>query len=120
VSDCTDTLPGDTPEHKGPWRERKERYLAHLQKASDASLLVAACDKCHNLGAMVGELRARGLSVLQEFKGSPHGQVWYYTEVVHRVEGRIPTRLSLELEGLLRELTALIQGGETKKFRVKG
>ena len=43
VSDCTDTLPGDTPEKKAPWRERKERYLEHLETASDASLLVAAC-----------------------------------------------------------------------------
>lgn len=120
VSDCTDTLPGDTPEEKGPWRERKERYLEHLSAASDASLLVAACDKCHNLTAMVGELRATGLSVLQHFKGSPEGQVWYYTEVVRHVSGRIPRRLQLELETLVRELTVLIQGGETKKFRLEG
>lgn len=120
VSDCTDTLPGDTPEQKGPWRQRKEQYLAHLASASDASLLVAACDKCHNLGAMVGELRATGLSVLQEFRGSPEEQVWYYTEVVRSMKERVPARLYLELDVLVRELTVLIQGGETKKFRLNG
>ena len=30
VLDCTDTLPSEAESTKGPWRERKEAYLAHL------------------------------------------------------------------------------------------
>ena len=49
VRDCSDTLPGDTPREKSPWMERKTRYLEHLGEAATESLLVAACDKRHNL-----------------------------------------------------------------------
>jgi len=57
-------LTGTTPEEfgsqKGPWRARKERYLAQLRQASDSSRLVAACDKRQNLGDLVGDLRHEG------------------------------------------------------------
>ena len=118
VSDCTDTLPGDTKDSKAPWRERKELYIEHLKEASAASALVAACDKCHNLTAMVGDLRTRGLSVLGAFKGSPEDQVWFYREVLAAITQHVPRRLALEIEQLVRELKLQIQGGETKCFRL--
>ena len=49
VEGCTDaeTIP------KPPWRERKERYIAHLADASDSVLLVSAADKLHNARAIL-------------------------------------------------------------------
>ena len=34
VEGCTDSLAED-PEHKEPWRQRKEKYIAHLKDAAD-------------------------------------------------------------------------------------
>lgn len=116
VGDCTDTLPGDTPEHKAPWLERKKRYLDHLRQVGNESLLVAACDKRDNLDSMVGELRTRGAGVLEKFKGTPEQQVWYYEEVLRRIVGRVPLRLQLDLESLIAQLRTLIQAGQTATF----
>ena len=115
VCDCTDTLPGDTPDQKSPWRQRKERYLEHLKSTPNDSLLVAACDKRHNLGALVGDLRAQGLSYLRRFNAGPHDQVWFQEEFLRRVVGRVPLRLQLELDHLITELRRLIQGGDTAR-----
>src|SRR6266853_3455026 len=45
VMECSDT----DREPKPPWRERKERYLAHLPSASADALLVSIADKLHNV-----------------------------------------------------------------------
>ncbi len=119
VVECTDTLPGDTPAAKAPWRERKTRYLEHLARASADALLVVACDKRHNLGALVGDLRAEGLGVLDAFNAGPEAQVWFYRQVVERLAGRVPRRLELELADLTAHLTVLVQGGETKRYEAR-
>lgn len=56
IEGCTDT---DTIP-KPPWRERKERYLEHLVEASPAVLLVACCDKLHNLRSTLADYQRRG------------------------------------------------------------
>jgi hypothetical protein len=45
-----------------PWRERKERYLSHLDDDADPDrLLVSVSDKLHHARALVDAFRARGL-----------------------------------------------------------
>ena len=48
VAGCTDT--DKTP--KPPWRERKEKYIAHLEMASASTRLVSGSDKLHNARAI--------------------------------------------------------------------
>ena len=108
VGDCTDTLVGDTPRAKSPWRERKVRYLEHLRQAADESVLVAACDKRQNLGATVTDVRLGGVGALAGFNAGPEEQVWYYDTVVDIVRGRIPPRLEDELARLAAELRELL------------
>jgi len=117
VQDCTDTLAGDSPEQKSPWEERKRRYLEHLAGVPDESLLVAVCDKRHNLGALVGDLRAFGLGALRGFNAGPMQQMWYYEEFLRRISGRVPARLQLELEDLTFKLRGLFQAGDTQRFK---
>jgi (p)ppGpp synthase/HD superfamily hydrolase len=106
VADCTDTLPGDTPERKSPWRERKERHLRRLAELGSESALVAACDKRHNLASLVADLRARGPDeVAASFSAPPEAQLWYYTEATDRLRAAIPARLADELDELLIDLT---------------
>ena len=55
VEACTDSDAGAKP----PWRERKERYMAHLPQADAAILLVSASDKLHNSRTIVTDLQGK-------------------------------------------------------------
>ena len=57
---CSDAVavPGKP---KPDWRERKERYIRHLDADADADvLLVSACDKVHNASSILADLRTEG------------------------------------------------------------
>jgi (p)ppGpp synthase/HD superfamily hydrolase len=90
VNDCTDgTAEGkaalqDTESRRLDWMDRKLAYLAHLQHASDAVLLVSACDKLHNARAIVQDLEnpAVGQQVFGRFKGGTEGTLGYYQSLV--------------------------------------
>ena len=95
VVDCTDTLTGDTPQKKSDWLTRKQAYLDHLSQAPAESVLVAACDKLHNLSSIVADVRAEGIEYLERFNATPAQQVWYFSEFLERTKDRLPTRLAL-------------------------
>lgn len=107
VEACTDTLPGETAEKKAPWAERKRAYLDHLREASPDAVLVSACDKRHNLGAIVADLREHGPGTLARFRPDAAQIHWYYAGILRAAGGRIPARLRDELRALLREFDVL-------------
>ena len=78
VAGCTDS--DQTP--KPPWRERKEKYIAHLKSASASTRLVSASDKLHNATAILHNLREGGDDVWSRFKGGKEGTLWYYASLV--------------------------------------
>lgn len=104
ILDCTDTTPSEARLQKGPWRERKERYLAQLREAHPTSLLVAACDKRHNLADLVWDLRHEGSATFARFNAGPEEQVWYFESMLDSCRPGLPDRLARELEALLEEL----------------
>ena len=110
VLDCTDTTPEEAGAHKGPWRERKERYLEQLRLAGPGSRLVAACDKRHNLADLVWDLRHDGLETFARFNAGPDEQVWYFESLIESCGPGLPTRLRSELESLLAELRDHLRG----------
>jgi (p)ppGpp synthase/HD superfamily hydrolase len=57
VEACSDS---DVVGPKPPWRERKEKYLEHLETAPPAVLRVSAADKLYNARAIVADYRALG------------------------------------------------------------
>ena len=109
ILDCTDTQEDGDPDKKAPWDERKLRYIQHLETVDERTALVAACDKLHNLGAIVADVRDSGLEYLSRFNASPEDQIWYYESTLKALGKRIPQRLRLELEKLLAELRTLLQ-----------
>lgn len=114
VEDCTDTEADESREKKRPWRERKQRYLAHLATVSDRSRLVAACDKRHNLHAIVWDVKTHGDSVFGRFKSSsPEDQVWYFNGILETVRDSIPPRLGNELADLLEDLRGIVAARRT-------
>jgi (p)ppGpp synthase/HD superfamily hydrolase len=78
VEGCTDTL--ETP--KPPWRERKEKYLAHLKETDASTRLVSAADKLFNTRSILRELRQRGDAVWTRFSGGKKDRLWYYRALV--------------------------------------
>ena len=108
VRDCTDTRAEESLEDKRPWKERKDRSIAHLDHALPDSLLVAACDKRHNLHAIVWDVRSQGISVFDRFKSTPEQQIWYFESILKKIQKSIPQRLCQELEELVESLKQLV------------
>lgn len=78
VEGCTDSLEMPKP----PWRERKEKYLAHLKETDSSTRLVSAADKLFNVRSILRELRQRGDAVWARFSGGKKDRLWYYRALV--------------------------------------
>ncbi len=100
VEGCTDaeTIP------KPPWRERKERYVAHLAGASASVLLVSASDKLYNARAILQDLREIGDAVWTRFTGGREGTLWYYRALCDAFKAHGSTPLRRELERTVHDL----------------
>ena len=103
VDGCTDS---DTAA-KPPWRERKEKYLAHLPTADASVRLVSAADKLHNVRSILHDYRMLGETVWERFSGGKHGTLWYYREVSAVLVRVSPGPLVDELERAVHELERL-------------
>jgi (p)ppGpp synthase/HD superfamily hydrolase len=100
VEACTDAdvIP------KPPWRERKERYLAHLYTVPDYVRLVSCADKLHNARAIVTDLRAMGAAVFERFNAGREGTLWYYRRLADAFLELGPESLARELDIAVREM----------------
>lgn len=100
---CTDatTLP------KPPWRERKERYVAHLLTAPAAALRVSLADKVHNARSILFDYREVGEALWDRFHGGKEGTLWYYRTLVERFSKLRPGPLASELTRVVSELERL-------------
>lgn len=108
VDQCTDVLPGDRPDAKSPWLERKRRYVETLARADARTRLVAACDKLHNLRSLVSDLHTEGPATLERFTGSPEQMRGYFEAVRKSIAADLPERLRREFDALLEELRAFV------------
>lgn len=77
VAECSDTLEHPKPE----WRERKEKYLAHLPKASPSALRVSVADKLDNARAIRLDYERLGEGLWARFDPNAD-QRWYYPSLV--------------------------------------
>ena len=78
VEGCTDS---DT-DPKGPWRERKEAYLARLATEDHSVLLVSASDKLHNARSIARDLRVVGEALWDRFNATKDETLGYYRSLV--------------------------------------
>ena len=104
VMGCTDSTEPD-PDRKRPWRERKEKYLAHLDEADRTTRLVSLCDKVHNLRTLLAELDAADDpdGVFAAFRAGRDGVLWYYRQLADRF-ARDDVRLADEFAAMVRRL----------------
>ncbi|MDA2926865.1 HD domain-containing protein [Acidobacteria bacterium AH-259-G07] len=111
VEGCTDaeTIP------KPPWRERKEKYIAHLRKAGPSVKLVSAADKLHNARAIVADYRKEGEKLWKRFNASKEDQLWYYRTLVKTFRETDASVLADELGRVVSELQQLVREAEATK-----
>ncbi len=103
VLGCTDsdTIP------KPPWRDRKERYIAHVRNAPLEVRRVSAADKLHNARAIVADLRAHGPAVWSRFSGARDGTLWYYRSLSAVFTETGVGAIAEELERVVAEMIRL-------------
>ncbi len=90
---CSDT----DEDPKPPWRDRKERYIAHLAEMDADGLIVTMADKLHNARSIEWDLRVHGLGMFERFTTTdPEQQLWYYGELVKAYRERQGDRPGLE------------------------
>lgn len=100
-------LSDTTVRPKPPWRERKERYLAHLAMEPAEVKLISAADKLHNCRTTRRDVRRGGVSTFSRFNGGRDGTLWYFRQVVDRLgvgwTHPVLDELREEVEGLWRD-----------------
>ena len=69
---------------------------------------MAACDKRHNLGELVRDVRHEGLETLSRFNAGGPEQVWYFESISGVCRPAIPSGLARELDDLVATLRALV------------
>jgi GTP pyrophosphokinase len=103
VEACTDADRHPKP----PWKERKERYIAHVAEISSPARLVALADKVHNARAILRDFQTLGDALWNRFNASKAEVLWYYgalADIFLRVDG---SPLAHELYRVVTELEAL-------------
>jgi (p)ppGpp synthase/HD superfamily hydrolase len=104
VAQCSDT--DEVP--KPPWRERKQRYIAHLDTVGQDTLLVSVADKLDNARAMLRDHRTHGAQLWQRFTVSdPADHLWYYGRLIAAYRRRgLDSWMVDELGRVIDELSA--------------
>ncbi len=114
VAGCTDADIYPKP----PWRERKEKYLAHLKDADAETRLVSAADKLNNVRSILCDYRDAGELVWSRFNGGREGTLWYYRALLDEFLRDKPNRVTRDLDLAVRELELLAgstaSGGKSK------
>lgn len=100
VDGCSDTDVVPKP----PWQSRKEAYLTRLAQTSPAVRFVSACDKLHNVRAIIRDYRAIGDDLWARFGGGKDGTLWYYGKLVAVYHGAERTPV---VEDFRREVATL-------------
>lgn len=89
------------------WRQRKRKYLEHLETAPDAVRLVSCADKVHNARSILSDYRREGPVVWKRFRSpDPADHLWVYGELAKRFAGN-PRVLAEELAWTVGQLEEL-------------
>lgn len=90
-------------DEKATWKERKVGYLKDLGRDSREALMIAAADKLHGLTDINDNMEELGAGIFDGFNARVGDQVWFFTELVGVLKGRLPD------SGLVRDLEAQLE-----------
>jgi (p)ppGpp synthase/HD superfamily hydrolase len=105
VQGCTDSVTQPKP----PWRERKERYVAHIRHAPADVRRVSSADKLHNARSILADYRSLRDDLWKRFTASKSETLWYYRSLVESFRSAGGGRLVDELDLVVSELERLAQ-----------
>jgi len=108
VDGCSDTDVDPKPE----WRDRKEAYLKRLTRESPAVRFVSACDKLHNVRAIIRDYRAHGDRLWRRFAGKKDGTLWYYSSLVKVYQAAERTSVVVDLAREVATLRRLVDASD--------
>jgi len=106
VDGCTDSVTKPKP----PWRERKERYVAHIREAGADVRRVSSADKLHNARSILADYRILGDGIFDRFTASRSETLWYYRALVESFRAAGGGRLVDELDRVVSEIEDLSRG----------
>lgn len=105
VMGCTEPDPHALENgRKGPWEDRKLRYIEHLKTSANPSvLLVATADKLYNVRSIINDMRLVGDDVWHRFSVPREKTLWYYQTVTAALRDApgSPSRLVRELGAIV-------------------
>jgi len=96
---------------KPPWRERKERYIAHIKnpETSGSVVLVSCADKLHNARAILSDYREEGEKVWERFNASSEEILWFNRTLANVFLERTEIPLAKELDRVVLDIERLVQ-----------
>lgn len=100
VQDCSDSI---SSEEKLPWKERKTKYIQHMNGAQIGSVLVSLADKTHNAKSIILDVKLLGPVVWKRFTANPADMKWYYSEMAKVFNQRLGNIESHGIQRLLAE-----------------
>jgi (p)ppGpp synthase/HD superfamily hydrolase len=100
VDGCTDSVVMPKP----PWRERKERYVAHIRHAAADVRRVSSADKLHNARSILADYRVLRDDLWPRFTAGKSDTLWYYRSLVEGFRAAGGGRLVDELDLVVSEL----------------
>jgi (p)ppGpp synthase/HD superfamily hydrolase len=107
VAGMVRALSDTTVKPKPPWRERKEKYLAHLESVEDTRVLrISLADKLHNARAIALDRANVGDAVWERFNASKEESLWLYGRLADIFRRRMPGPLADEFIRRVERLSA--------------
>jgi (p)ppGpp synthase/HD superfamily hydrolase len=107
VASIVEGLTDSFTQPKPVWRERKEKYIAHLKHVSPEVRRVSLADKLHNARSILADLRTNGPSTWDRFRGGKEGTLWYYHTLLDVFLQRDSNWMVEELARVLEEIDRL-------------
>ena len=107
VEDVTE--PDITEPTEEAWLERKRGYIGHLGEINDIRpLIVATCDKIHNMTEIINDYSDVGRGVWDFFNVARKREIWFYETVLAILKDKvIPQEAIEDYEDTLTKLKKL-------------
>ncbi len=95
--------PQDDSSKQYTWKERKQRYAGLLRKAPEASLMIAAADKIHNMRSIVEEYYDDHVRFFNDFTGSLDDRAFMYQDISNVLNSRLKNDIISEFNHVYTE-----------------
>jgi len=75
------------------WKERKQKYLSHLENASFEALMICAADKIHNLISLIEAYNKQGRKVFENFNAPIEKKMEFYEKVLEILQRKLDNKI---------------------------